>query len=64
MIYRFKINDMEYTRKQIRKAVEAWARDAWDDTENEDEYDDINDYDNEEEYVKDCVNSMFYHLDD
>ena len=54
---------MEYTRKQIRKALEAWSRDSWDDLQNENEFPEVSDYTKEEDYVKDCVDSMFMYLD-
>jgi hypothetical protein len=55
---------MEYTRKQVRKAMEAWARDAYDDSNNENEYPSVESYSSEDEYVSDCVVSLMYYLED
>ncbi len=54
---------MTYTRKEIRKALEEWVRESWDDSQNENEFPSIEDYSDEESYVKDCVYSLFIYLD-
>ena len=54
---------MEYTRKEIRKGLEAWARDAYDDEMNEQENLNISDYETEDDYVKACVECLFSYLD-
>ena len=54
---------MTYTRKEIRKALEEWVSESWDDLNNENEYPGIEDYKDEESYKKDCVDSLFSYLD-
>jgi hypothetical protein len=54
---------MTYTRKEIRKALEEWVRECWDDSKNENEYPSMEDYPDEESYAKDCVDCLFSYLD-
>ena len=47
----------------MRKALEEWVRESWEDSENKNEFHTMEDYSDEESYLKDCVDSLFSYLD-